>query len=246
MRKKTIYTAIIFVFILVTPVFAGFKIPQAVGYVNDFANVIADTEEAKLNSIILELKQKTQAEVVVVTLGSLEGYPVEDVSLEIGRQWKVGQKGKDNGVIILVAPNDREMRIETGYGVEGAIPDAKAGRIRDEYMIPNFKTGNYGMGILLGAAAIVDAIAVDSGVTISGNYNYQSYRANNVNRSSTQSNPLFNFFFIAIFLFFAIKYPRLTLFLLLSSGRGGGGHSGGFGGFSGGGGFGGGGASGRW
>ena len=75
MRKKIILIAVILVFTLIMPVFAMFKLPQPVGYVNDFANIIADNEETQLNSIILELKQKTQAEVVVVTLGSLEGYP---------------------------------------------------------------------------------------------------------------------------------------------------------------------------
>jgi uncharacterized protein len=241
MHKKIILTALFLIFTFAIPAFAMFKLPSPVGYVNDFANVIADTEETQLNSLILELKQKTQAEVVVVTLNSLEGYPVEDVALELGRQWKVGQKGKDNGVIILVAPNEKEMRIETGYGVEGAIPDAKAGRIRDNYMIPNFKTGNFGKGIMLGTAAIIDAIAKDSSVTISGNINYESYAPNN----PTKNKPLHNIIFVMIFLFFAIKYPHFTMALLLSSGRGGS-SSGGFGGFSGGGGFGGGGASGRW
>jgi len=243
MNKKIILTFLIIAIVL--PVFGMFKLPRPEGYVNDFANVIADSEKAKLNSIILELKQKTGAEVIIVTLGSLQGYPIEDVGLEIGRQWKVGQKGKNNGVIILVAPNEREMRIETGYGVEGAIPDSKAGRIRDNYMIPHFKTGEYGKGTILGTAAIIDAIAQEYGVTVSGNYTYRNYKAENPNHD--QSNPLFNFIFFAIFLFFAIRHPRLMLFLLLTSGRGGGrSHSGGFGGFSGGGGFGGGGASGRW
>lgn len=243
MRNKIIFTVLTLAIIVVMPAFAMFKLPQPVGYVNDFANVIADSEEAQLNSIILELKQKTKAEVVVVTMGSLEGYPIEDVSLEIGRQWKVGQKGEDNGVIVLVAPNDKAMRIETGYGIEGAIPDSKAGRIRDEFMLPYFKTGEYGKGTILGTAAIVAAIANEYGVTVSGNYNYQSY----TKKSTQQGSPMANFIFIAIFLFFAIKYPRLTMLLLLSSGRGGGGSSGGgFGGFSGGGGFGGGGSSGSW
>ncbi len=244
MNKKLLPIILIFVFLLIAPAFAMFKIPKPVGYVNDFANVISADQKAQLNSIILELKQKTQAEIVVVTLNSLDGYPIEDVSLEIGRQWKVGQKGKDNGVIILVAPNDKKMRIETGYGTEGVIPDSKAGRIRDTYMIPYFKTGNYGKGILLGTAAVASAIAKDSGVTISGNYNYQKKASG---RSHRKSNPFSNILFIVIFLFFAIKYPRFTLLMLLYSGGGGrGGSSGGFGGFSGGGGFGGGGASGGW
>jgi len=242
MRKKLILTILIFLFTFITPAFGMFKLPSPVGYVNDFANIIENTDENRLNSIILELKQKTQAEVVVVTLNSLKGYPVEDVGLEIGRQWKVGQKGKNSGVIVLVAPNDRKIRIETGYGIEGVIPDSKAGRIRDELMLPMFRTGNYSKGIVLGTAAIVDTIAKDNRVTISGNYNYQNY----FSHESSQDNPLKNLVLLAIFLFFAIKYPRFTMFLLLSSGRGGSYSSGSFGGFGGSGGFGGGGASGRW
>jgi uncharacterized protein len=243
MNKKIIFIAIAFVFMLMIPSFAMFKLPTPVGYVNDFANVITDSDEANLNSIILELKEKTQAEVVVVTMNSLENYPIEDVGLEIGRQWKVGQKGKDNGLIVLVAPNDKKMRIEVGYGLEGAIPDSKAGRIRDEYMIPNFKVGDYSKGIAVGTSIIVGSIAKDYGVTISKNYNY----VNQVPPKSQKSSPLVNFVFIAMFLFVAIKYPRFTMLMLLS---GGGGRSdsssGSFGGFSGGGGFGGGGSSGGW
>ena len=210
MRKKLILTILIFLFTFITPAFGMFKLPSPVGYVNDFANIIENTDENRLNSIILELKQKTQAEVVVVTLSSLKGYPVEDVGLEIGRQWKVGQKGKNSGVIVLVAPNDRKIRIETGYGIEGVIPDSKAGRIRDELMLPMFRTGNYSKGIVLGTAAIVDTIAKDNRVTISDNYNYQNY----FSHESSQDNPLKNLVLLAIFLFLLIK-PYLEIKILL-------------------------------
>lgn len=164
------------------------------------------------------------------------------MALAIGRQWGVGQKDKDNGAVVLVAPNDRKVRIEVGYGLEGYITDGLAGRIIDEYMIPHFKLGNYEQGIVSGTSAVVSVIAKGYGVTISGNYATSG-------SASAPSNPLFNFIFVAIFIYLAIRHPGLLLLLLLSSGRGsrGGGFGGGsFGGGFGGGGFGGGGAGRGW
>lgn len=225
--------------------FAAYKAPKPVGYVNDFAYVLSDDSTAKLNGIIKELQSKTGAEVVVVTLKSLDGYPIEDVGLAIGRQWKVGQKGKNNGVIILTAINDRKLRIEVGYGLEPYLTDAHAGRIRDEYMIPYFRKGDYQSGIIYGTSAVVSAIAKGYGVTISGNYQLPA----------TQDEPDgFSIIIFFVFVFLFIRYPSfMTGFLIgnMSSGRyytGGGGFGGGsgFGGFGGSGGFGGGGASGGW
>ena len=129
--------------------FAEYKAPNPIGYVNDFAHVLSVESVTRLNNIIQELRSKTDAEVVVVTLTSLEGYPIEDVGLEIGRQWKVGQKGKDNGVVIVTAINDRKLRIEVGYGIEGYFTDAHAGRIRDNYMTPYFNINTYVPSLLV-------------------------------------------------------------------------------------------------
>lgn len=225
--------------------FSAYKAPRPVGYVNDFAHVLSDNSVAKLNGIIKELQAKTGTEVVVVTLKSLDGYPIEDVGLTIGRQWKIGQKGKDNGVIILTAIDDRKLRIEVGYGIEGYLTDAHAGIIRDEYMIPYFKKGDYQSGIIYGTSAVVSTIAKGYGVAISGNYQLPPI----------QDEPSgFSIFVFFLFIFLFIRYPSfMTGFLIgnLSSGRyytGGGGFGGGsgFGGFGGSGGFGGGGASGGW
>lgn len=245
-KLKLIITTFICLFALaVQPVFAAYKAPVAVGYVNDFAGIISDREEVQLDAIIREVKAKTGAEIAVVTLKSLDGYPVEDVALTIGREWGVGQKGKDNGVVVLVAPNERKVRIEVGYGLEGYITDGHAGRIIDEYMIPYFKQGNYEQGIVSGTFAAAGAIAKGYGVTISGDYAYQRPISPTSNSASGQSNPLFNFIFVAIFIYMAIKHPRLLLLLLLTSGRGNRGGGFGGGGF-GGGGFGGGGAGRGW
>ncbi|NLF83556.1 MAG: hypothetical protein GX568_06200 [Candidatus Gastranaerophilales bacterium] len=249
-KFKLIVAAFICLILLaIKPVFAAYKAPAPVGYVNDFAGIISGREEARLDVVIRELKAKTGAEIAVVTLKSLDGYPTEDVALAIGRQWGVGQKGKDNGLVILVAPNDRKVRIEVGYGLEGYITDGQAGRIIDEYMIPYFKQGNYEQGIVSGTFAVTGAIAKGHGVTITGNYAYQRPISPTSDNTSAPNNPLFNFIFVAIFIYLAIKHPDLLLLLLLSSGRGGrgGGFGGGsFGGGFGGGGFGGGGAGRGW
>ncbi len=225
--------------------FAEYKAPRPVGYVNDFAYVMSDDSVAKLNGIIKELKYKTGAEVVVVTLKSLEGYPIEDVGLAIGRQWKIGQKGKNNGVVILTAINDRKLRIEVGYGIEPYLTDAQAGRIRDNYMIPYFKKDDYQSGIIYGTSAVVTTIAKGYNVTISGNYQLPA--------AQDEPDGLSIIIFLIVVILF-IRYPSFMAGFFLgnmTSGRyytGGGGFSGGsgFGGFGGSGGFGGGGASGGW
>ncbi|MCF7849673.1 MAG: TPM domain-containing protein, partial [Kiritimatiellales bacterium] len=96
------------------------------GFVNDFANVISASDEQQLTSMITELRQKTGAEVAVVTIQSLEGGNIDDFTNRLFEKWGVGQKGKDNGLMFLASMQDREMRIEVGYGLEGAIPDSKA------------------------------------------------------------------------------------------------------------------------
>ena len=142
------------------------NLPKPEGYVNDFANVINDADKEKIEFATRELNAKTGVNVVVVTVKSLEGRPIEDYSLEIGRQWKLGQKGKNNGIVILVAPNDKKMRIETGYGIEGYITDGDAGRIRDDYMVPYFKNGDFSTGIKYGTIATASILAKNYGVKL--------------------------------------------------------------------------------
>jgi len=105
---------------------------QPCGFVNDYANVLSASEERQLVSMISEVRQKTGAEIAVVTIQSLEGNEIDDFSNRLFEKWGIGQKGKDNGLLFLAAMKDRKMRIEVGYGLEGAIPDAQAGRIRRE------------------------------------------------------------------------------------------------------------------
>ncbi|HOV70313.1 MAG TPA: TPM domain-containing protein, partial [Clostridia bacterium] len=104
--------------------------------VNDYAGVLPDSAETDIAEMAVTLKQKTTAEVIVVTVESLEGKDIESYANELAREWAIGAKDKDNGVVILFALNDRKVRIEVGRGLEGALNDAKAGRILDNFAVP--------------------------------------------------------------------------------------------------------------
>lgn len=218
------------------------------GPVNDYAHVIPAAEERQLTAILTELKQKTGGAVVIATLPSLDGGQIDDFSIRLAERWKIGKKGNDNGVLLLASIQDRKARIEVGYGIEEIIPDGLSGRILRENIFPQFKQQRYGAGLVAGATRIASLIAAERGVRLSGvpQYTHRSHGS----RPQRKSNPVMNIIFFIGFIYMAIRHPRLLLFLILTSGRGGGRGGGGFGGggggFSGGGSFGGGGASGGW
>jgi uncharacterized protein len=126
-----------------------------VGRVNDGARLLSDEQRGRVEATLAGLERDTGAQVAVLTLDTLDGEPVEAFSLRVAETWKLGQRGKDNGVLVLIAKNDRAMRIEVGYGLEGALTDAICSRILDEVMRPRFRAGDFGGGI----AAAADVIA---------------------------------------------------------------------------------------
>ncbi len=203
------------------------------GYVSDFANVMNPADRAATEKLLTELEQTTGAQVAVVTLKSLEGGQIDDFANRLFARWGIGQKGKDNGILLLCATQEgrgNRLRIEVGYGLEGLIPDAVAGRILDTFVVPGWSQGQYGTAAANGAAAIAQRIADDRGVVLSGMPEPVQRVANE------QSLSWFQIILILLFIVFVIRHPWILLFMLSSGG--GGGHSGG--GF-GGGGFGGGG-----
>jgi len=224
-------------------------------YVVDLANIVDENTEAKLNATLRELEQKTTAQVIVLTIDSLEGESLEGYSISLAHdRWKLGQKGKDNGVLILIAMQDRKYRFEIGYGLEGILPDSLVGSFGRRYLRPYFREGDYSTGIYFATIAVVEEIAQNSRVTITGMPRVREVSHRKTKRGKLgllESIFLVVFFVIAVILF--IKNPWLFL-LLMMGGRGGGGWSGGSGsgfggggfGGGGGGGFGGGGASGGW
>lgn len=134
----------------------------------DLAGIIDAAVETKLNQYLRELEQKTTAQMAILTVKSLEGQSIEDFSITVAHdKWKLGQKGKDNGVLLVVALQDRKYRIEIGYGLEGVLPDSLVGSIGRDNLAPYFKKGDYSNGIYEASLAIAKEIADDAGVKIS-------------------------------------------------------------------------------
>jgi uncharacterized protein len=132
----------------------GPTFPEYQGFVNDYAGLLSPAVKTQLDAKLSQLESDTTAEVAVVTVKSLEGDSVDDYAVRLFEKWKIGKKDKDNGVLFLVALDDRKMRIEVGYGLEPLITDGRAGRIRDNDVIPRFKEDDYEGGITAGVAAI--------------------------------------------------------------------------------------------
>jgi uncharacterized protein len=234
-------------------------IPALTGRVVDQANILSAADESRLDAKSQSLETKTSIQLVVVTLRGLQDRTIEDWGLTLGRTWGIGQKGKDNGVLLIVAPNDRELRIEVGYGLEGTLPDATADAIIRNVIIPRFKAGNMAGGISDGADAII-AVLTGSGEE----FTKQSFTSTASQAVDNWAPLLFVGFFIIMVIIAQFRDRRRRRGGRYYRNRSGGwlyvddsdrsswggfssgGRSGG-GGFSGGGGsFGGGGASGRW
>jgi uncharacterized protein len=225
-------------------------------YVVDLAGIIRGDAAARMNAVLRELEQKTTAQVLVLTIQSLDGQGIDDFALKTKEKWKLGQKGKDNGVLIVVSVKERKYRLEIGYGLEGVLPDSLVGAIGREYFVPYFRQGDYSTGIFAGAMAVVNTIATQEGVHITGMSGAQQPRAGRAGKPLGAFQMIvFGILGIAGLILF-ITHPGQCLLLIMASQMGGGrgGWSGGGGGFGGGGSFGGGGggrgggggASGGW
>lgn len=237
--------------------------PNPPRLVNDFAHVLSMDEYNHLESSLEQFARETSTQIVVVTVNDLEGYDPSDYAFQLGENWGVGQKGKDNGIVILLKPKEAnsngQIFIATGYGLEGVLPDAVVNRtVVDNEMIPNFKQNNYYKGLVSGIKVIMDITK--------GEYTAEQYQEYYAQKRGGGIPALF--FIILFFVVIPILRGRRRRFYspgrslpfwlamgMMSGGshhRGsfnnfssGGGSFGGFGGF-GGGGFGGGGAGGSW
>lgn len=222
--------------------FGQTEFPKPVGYVNDFANVISPAYKTAIEQLCLEVKQKTGAEIAVVTMDSVgpDYTPTEYANL-LFQKWKLGQKGKDNGVLLLDALKERRVWIEVGYGLEGILPDGLVGEIRDRFIVPYLKQGRRGEAYLNGVRAIAGIIAKDAGVKITGALQVPVRSGRARKRSGSLVWMLFWLIFL-IFPFFGRKSKRRRSAFFGPwfwggggfGGGGGGGFGGGFGGFGGG------------
>ena len=204
----------------------------------DYADVITPAHEQAMERTHKALFGATGVAIVVVTVWKLKDETISGVALRVGETWGVGRKGEDRGIVVAFSRWDRKIFVATGHGVEGYLPDGKVGRFIDTYAIPAFRSDNFSTGLFELSAALVLASATEFNVTIADLP---------VLRRRPDESPSIGDYVLAllgaiVFLYLAIKHPRLLIFLLLVSGRSGrSGRGGGFGGSSGFGGFGGGG-----
>lgn len=147
------------------------------GAVTDEAGVFTPEQKTALEARLVAFQKDNGSALVVVALKSLQGGEIDDFAVKLFEQWGIGEKGKDNGVLLLAAIEDRKMRIEPGYGFEEALPDAKCGRIQDEVIVPRFKEGNYAQGLIdgadvllkvMGGEALPEAAAAAEGSALGG------------------------------------------------------------------------------
>lgn len=253
-RSKTFFATFLLYFLF--PFFlAAQDLPsEPVGHVNDFADMLTSAEQQQLEQKLRNYRDTTTTVIAIATLEDLNGISIEETATTLFNEWRIWEGDKDNGILILVAKAEQEMRIEVGYGLEGAIPDILAGRIVREIMAPHFKKRDFFGGFDRATSAIIQLA--------SGEYTGQL-----TEKRSSESGGMADFIIFVLFIVFVIysssrrgggkgdgKRSRRTLgpggFIFLGGGGGFGGGSsgGGFGGFGGGGGFGsgGGGASGGW
>jgi uncharacterized protein len=255
-RTPLLATFLIALFLLPGMMVAQNLPSEPEGHVNDFAQMLTSGERQQLEQKLRNYRDTTTTVISVATLDNLGGISIEETATTLFNDWKMWEDNKDNGVLILIAQQERKMRIEVGYGLEGAIPDVMAGRIVREILTPNFKRSDYYGGLDRATSAIIQLASGEFEGAIADN-------------QSSEGSSTADFIIFMLFLFFVFyassrsgggkgkgkRKRRRTLgpggFIFLGGGGGGfggGSSGGGFGGFSGGGGFGsgGGGASGGW
>jgi len=160
MSKRAIVALGLVIFYLLNQatVIYALEFPEPVGYVNDFANILSPGTKQALERQLAQLEESSSIEIAVVTIESLEGTTVEDYAVRLFEAWRIGKKNKDNGLLFLVAPSEHQVRIEVGYGLEPVLTDAQAGRILDNFVLPEFRKGDYNKGISEGVAAIIKVV----------------------------------------------------------------------------------------
>jgi len=237
---------LLFLFLTSSGLLESQQFPKARGAVNDFAGVLSQEVEASMERIAIELERKTGVAVVVATINTTGDEDYNEYANKLYEAWGIGKKESNEGVLILNVVQDRKIRIEIGYGLEGIIPDGLAGEIRDTYIIPYLRSGDYNAGLSQGFNAVVSIIARDKNVSITG-----VERVSTPRRSTrTRERGLPGIVLLILFIFFGpifgrFLFPMLILGSLTGRKRGPwggnffGGGGGGFGGGFGGGGFGG-------
>ena len=188
MKASAIIPSIILlVLALLCQPLAAREIPAAKGYINDYAKMISPQSEARLERALQSFELSDSTQISVLTIDSLEGEDLEGFSIRVAEKWGIGQKGKDNGVLLLVTKKERKARLEVGFGLEGVLTDLLSGRIIDDVITPSFKAGKFDQGFEAGVVAVVQATRGE----FKGNKRPRSARG-----SRRQASPLFSYLFL--------------------------------------------------
>lgn len=174
-------------FCFVSPL-AALEVPKLRGRINDNAAMLSAQSRTALENMLEQFEKTDSTQIVLLTIPSLEGEVLEHFSLKVVEAWKIGQKGVDNGALLLVARDERKLRIEVGYGLEGSLTDLVSGRIISGEIVPRFKQGNFDEGIRAGILAMVKAVR--------GEYTASASTQNNL-----QNSDPFGLIFMLIFVF---------------------------------------------
>jgi uncharacterized protein len=254
MKRHAVFIMALLAWLIAAPASAQ-TFPALSGRVVDAANLLDPAQEAALDAKLKGLEDQSDRQMVVATVPDLQGYPIEDYGYRLGRAWGLGQADKDNGALLIVAPAERKVRIEVGYGLEPILTDAYSSVIINSVIVPRFKGGDYPGGIAAGTDAMIAQLMLPPGEAVKR----AAVKPDEGGDGSAVIFWLFIFFFFILPILWPLFFPgkrgrRLGAPIIIWGGSsggsnwGGGGSSGGFGGgFSGGGGsFGGGGASGGW
>jgi uncharacterized protein len=155
MNKKLLLLVIL---IFLSPHFSfALDVPKLEGYINDYARMISPSAKARIEKDLRAFEQSDSTQVIILTIPSLEGETVDGFAIKVAEAWKIGKKNKDNGIILLIAKQERKIRIEVGRGLEGKMTDLMAGRIVDMVIAPRFKRADFDGGVIAGVAALIDA-----------------------------------------------------------------------------------------
>ena len=272
-RKRDCFAGLAMTILFASSAFALDIPAQPDGYVTDRAGLLSAPVRTKLEQRLADFERETSNQLLVATFPSLEGDSLEDFSIRLAEKWQAGQQSRNNGIIFLIFPKDHQMRIEVGYGLEGALPDALAGQILNRIVTPHFQAGHFDEGVLEGVTAIQKAVRgeyqdlqttsqlkpvdwtpfllliliVCAVVTVIDLFRFRKYARQNRTYEFRYGFGGWWFRF-ALLLFILNAIFRIVFYAMMASRGGYYGNRGGFGGFGGGGGgsFGGGGASGRW
>jgi uncharacterized protein len=212
------------------------SLPAPTGYVNDFAGVLNQSTKYNLENLCTQVDRQAHAQIAVVTIKTLDNdQPIDEFATALEEKWKVGKKGTDRGILMLVVMNPRKYRIEVGYGLEGILNDAKVGDI-GRAMVPSLSQGDYNTGITLGVQQIARVIAADAGVTLNLTQPVHQYHRQQAPAQLNFMEILLGGGVILLILFFLIKTGNTGLIFFLLGNLMGGGFGGGRGGRGGGGG----------